>query len=59
MKKKARHIGLILITIGTIGLSLTRLHCLTGHNSLLLCSFIAITLGIILHIRSIMHDSRF
>ena len=59
MKKYTRFVGLFLIMIGAMLLMATRFHGLSTHNSLLLSGLAAILLGIILHIHSIKHDSRY
>ena len=59
MKKLTPYIGLFLIIIGTIVLIMTRISTLSSHNSLLLTGLSCIIAGIILHIRSIKHESNF
>ena len=57
MKKKATNWGLYLIIIGTLLLVLTRISILSTHNWLLVTGLLSIIVGIVLHIRSIKHES--
>ena len=57
MKKKATNWGLYLIIIGTLVLVLTRISILSTHNWLLVTGLLSIIVGIVLHIRSIKHES--
>ncbi len=59
MKKLTPYSGLFLIIIGTIVLIMTRISTLSTHNSLLVAGLLCILSGIILHIRSIKHESNF
>lgn len=59
MKKLTTYLGLFLIIIGTIALIATRFSTLSTHNSLLVAGLLCILSGIILHIRSIKHESYF
>ena len=59
MKKFLPFTGLFLIIRGTIVLLTTRLGHLATHNSLLIAGLLLITLGILLHIRFIKHQSRY
>ena len=57
MKKKATNWGLYLIIIGTLLLVLTRISILSTYNWLLVTGLLSIIVGIVLHIRSIKHES--
>ena len=57
MKKKATNLGLYLIIIGTLLLVLTRISILSTYNWLLVTGLLSIIVGIVLHIRSIKHES--
>ena len=57
MKKKATNWGLHLIIIGTLLLVLTRISILSTYNWLLVTGLLSIIVGIVLHIRSIKHES--
>ena len=57
MKKKATNWGLYLIIIGTLLLVLTRISILSTYNWLLVTGLLCIIIGIVLHIRSIKHES--
>ncbi len=57
MKKIGRYLGIILIIIGTLVLVATRIPSLTGSNTMLLSGLLLIVAGIILHVRSIKHQS--
>ena len=57
MKKLPHFLGLFLIIIGTMVLIATRFSTLSTHNSLLVAGLLFIIAGIILHIRSIKHES--
>ena len=57
MKKKATNWGLNLIIIGTLLLVLTRISILSTYNWLLVTGLLSIIVGIVLHIRSIKHES--
>ena len=59
MKKFGRYLGIILIIIGTLVLVATRIPSLTGSNTMLLSGLLLIVAGIILHVRSIKHQSNF
>ena len=59
MKKITPFLGLTLIITGALLLFSTRLQLLTHANWPLLTGLLLIILGIILHIRSIKHDSRY
>ena len=59
MKKLIPFIGIFLILIGTLMLILTRINTLSSHNSLLLSGLLCIIAGIILHIRSIKHETNY
>ena len=59
MKKIGRYLGIILIIIGTLVLVATRIPSLTGSNTMLLSGLLLIVAGIILHVRSIKHQSNF
>ena len=57
MKKRATNWGLHLIIIGTLILVLTRISILSTYNWLLITGLLCIVVGIVLHIRSIKHES--
>ena len=57
MKKKATNWGLYLIILGTLLLVLTRISILSTYNWLLVTGLLSIIVGIVLHIRSIKHES--
>ena len=57
MKKKATNWGIYLIIIGTLLLILTRISILSTYNWLLVTGLLSIIVGIVLHIRSIKHES--
>ena len=59
MKKFGRYLGIILIILGTLVLVATRIPSLTGSNTMLLSGLLLIVAGIILHVRSIKHQSNF
>ena len=59
MKKLIPFIGIFLILLGTLMLILTRINALSSHNSLLLSGLLCIIAGIILHIRSIKHETNY
>ena len=59
MKKRPRFPGIFLIILGTLLLLLTRFHSLSSHNWLLLTGLFCIVAGIVVHIRSIKHESRY
>ena len=59
MKKIGRYLGIILIIIGTLVLVATRIPSLTSSNAMLLSGLLLIVAGIILHIRSIKHQSNY
>ena len=59
MKKIGQYIGIILIIIGTLVLVATRIPSLTSSNAMLLSGLLLIVAGIILHIRSIKHQSNY
>lgn len=57
MKKVTQSIGLILIILGTLLLTATRIGQFSTHNALLLAGLLCIVAGIMLHIRNIKRDS--
>ena len=59
MKKIGHYLGIILIIIGTLVLVATRIPSLTSSNAMLLSGLLLIVAGIILHIRSIKHQSNY
>lgn len=59
MKQIKRHIGILLIVIGTEALALTRIDALNGSNTLLAAGLLLIFAGTMLHIRSIKQESNF
>jgi uncharacterized membrane protein HdeD (DUF308 family) len=59
MKKIGQYLGIILIIIGTSVLVATRIPSLTSSNAMLLSGLLLIVAGIILHIRSIKHQSNY
>ncbi|MBE6248424.1 MAG: hypothetical protein E7106_04125 [Prevotella sp.] len=59
MKKISQYLGIILIIIGTLVLVATRIPSLTSSNAMLLSGLLLIVAGIILHIRSIKHQSNY
>lgn len=59
MDKIKHYAGLILIILGVLALVLTRIASLSGNNILLLTGLLLIVAGIIVHIRSIKHESRY
>ena len=59
MKKIGQYLGIILIIIGTLVLMATRIPSLTSSNAMLLSGLLLIVAGIILHIRSIKHQSNY
>ena len=59
MKKYLPYTGIFLIFLGTIVLAATRIFSLTSLNSMLLIGLILIIAGIVIHIRSIKHESRY
>ncbi|MBQ2675247.1 MAG: hypothetical protein IJG07_11300 [Prevotella sp.] len=59
MKKIGQYLGIILIIIGTLVLVATRIPSLTSSNAMLLSGLLLIVAGIILHIRSIKHQSNY
>ena len=59
MKKTARFLGIILILLGVLTLTSTRLPALVGSNILLLAGLLLIIVGILLHIRIIKHDNNY
>lgn len=59
MKQIKRHIGILLIVIGTEALALTRIAALNGSNTLLAAGLLLILAGTMMHIHSIKHESNF
>lgn len=59
MDKIKYYAGLFLIILGVLVLVLTRIPSLSGNNILLLTGLLLIVAGIIVHIRSIKHESRY
>ena len=59
MKKYLPYTGIFLIILGTIVLAATRIFSLTSLNSMLLIGLLLIIAGIVIHIRSIKHESRY
>ena len=59
MNKLIPFIGIFLIIIGALMLILTRINALSSHNSLLLSGLLCIIAGIVLHIRSIKHETNY
>lgn len=59
MDKIKYYAGLFLIILGVLVLVLTRIASLSGNNILLLTGLLLIVAGIIVHIRSIKHESRY
>ena len=59
MDKVKYYAGLFLIILGVLVLVLTRIASLSGNNILLLTGLLLIVAGIIVHIRSIKHESRY
>ena len=59
MKKIGQYLGIILIIIGTLVLVATHIPSLTSSNAMLLSGLLLIVAGIILHIRSIKHQSNY
>ena len=57
MKKITQYAGVILIVLGALTLAATRIPSLVSSNALLLTGLLLIVAGIVLHIRSIKHDS--
>lgn len=57
MKKINQYAGVILIVLGVLTLTLTRIPSLVSSNTLLLTGLLLIVAGIWLHIRSIKKDS--
>lgn len=57
MKKLPPYLGLFLIIIGTLVLISTRFAPFSSSNSILLSGLLLIVTGIVLHIRSIKHES--
>jgi len=57
MKKIAKNFGLILIVTGVLVLGSTRFSPFSTSNGMLLTGLLCIMAGIVLHIRSIKHDS--
>lgn len=59
MDKIKHYAGVFLILLGVLALVLTRIASLSGNNMLLLTGLLLIVAGIIVHIRSIKHESRY
>ena len=57
MKKITQYAGVIVIVLGALTLAVTRIPSLVSSNALLLTGLLLIVAGIVLHIRSIKHDS--
>ena len=57
MKKLTPYSGLFLIIIGTLVLIATRFSPFSSSNRMLLSGLLLIVAGIVLHIRSIKHES--
>ena len=59
MKKYTPFTGIFLIILGTTALIATRFSMFSNSNAVLLFGLLLIVAGIILHIRSIKHESNY
>lgn len=59
MEILSRYASLILIILGTLTLVVTHIVLSPVHNGLLVAGLLLIVAGIVWHIRSIRHDSRY
>lgn len=59
MDRIKQYAGLLLIIIGVLALALTRIDALSGSNTLLLTGLLLIVTGIVTHIWSIKHESKY
>ena len=59
MKIFKHYLGIFLIVIGTIALVTTRFSLFSSSNWMLLSGLLLIVAGIVLHIRTIKHESNY
>ncbi len=59
MKIFKHYLGIFLIIIGTIALVTTRFSLFSSSNWMLLSGLLLIVAGIVLHIRTIKHESNY
>ena len=59
LHKLKNHVGLLLIISGVLLLALTRIDTLSSSNTLLLTGLLCNVVGIVLHIKSIKHESQY
>ena len=59
MKIFKQYLGIFLIIIGTIALVTTRFSLFSSSNWMLLSGLLLIVAGIVLHIRTIKHESNY
>ena len=59
LHKLKNHVGLLLIISGVLLLALTRIATLSSSNTLLLTGLLCNVAGIVLHIKSIKHESQY
>ena len=59
LDKLKNHVGLLLIISGVLLLALTRIDTLSSSNTLLLTGLLCNVVGIVLHIKSIKHESQY